>query len=334
MMLQYFWTASCCEDFLPAAVDQETPPPKPTPKQKTGTWEIAEAISRQSDAADLEIPTPTQLPTSETSRAWSQPNPASFVMPLRVSHFSYLIEGYEHALGDEMHASDLNNDEAQGRRGTQGDRACDVESTGVDSRDRVYIFLGLVHKGYNIASNYSGENDIREVLIETAKAIIRFDKSLDILQHVYHGRDKLDFQLPSWVPDWTSEDTKMGVGKDSEEEDSVDASKGVSLDVEFGSAIGDNNQQDLKVRGIFLDYIEDARSESSVSNAESSFFTMKSQLRVIGPKSARIDDEVWVLYGSRKPVVLRQNSSYSRAYGCLRDGTLSSVMLGGLVDQV
>ncbi|KAI0490516.1 heterokaryon incompatibility protein-domain-containing protein [Xylaria cf. heliscus] len=220
----------------------------------------------------------------------------------------------------------------------QHSRSCEAS----DARDRVYAFLGLAHQGYDIIPNYAVENGVRDVLIETAKSIIRFDKSLDILRHVHRGRDKLGLNLPSWVPDWTSEETQTGLDECSwEEANPFDASKGLPADVQFSSATGDDDHQDLKVRGIFIDKIEDARSESSDPGGLCSFLTKKDNLKVIGPRSARIDDEVWVLYGSKKPVVLRPNSNTSSAYGYLgdvlvygKDASFSRVMFGEVVEKM
>ncbi|KAJ8131369.1 hypothetical protein O1611_g2255 [Lasiodiplodia mahajangana] len=184
-----------------------------------------------------------------------------------------------------------------------------------DPRDRVYAFLGLAHKEYKIAPNYKAEMTIREVLIETAKGIIRFDKSLDILQDVYRGRDKLGYQLPSWVPDWTSRETRTGLDQHPyEKAGPFDASKGLPADVDFSSATGNDGHQDLKVRGIFLDYIEETESESPDFSGVSAFLTTDGNL-ILGPKSARSDDEAWVLYGCKTPVILRRNCTIDDAYG-------------------
>jgi hypothetical protein len=70
-----------------------------------------------------------------------------------------------------------------------------------DPRDKIYAFLGLADKGYNIVPNYSWENTIVHLLLHTALKIIAFEGSVDILEHVRHGREKLGHLLPSWVPD-------------------------------------------------------------------------------------------------------------------------------------
>ncbi|KAI1369671.1 hypothetical protein F5Y08DRAFT_292624 [Xylaria arbuscula] len=184
-----------------------------------------------------------------------------------------------------------------------------------DPRDRVYAFLGLAHQGYNIIPNYEVHNGIREVLIETAKSIIRFEKSLDILQHVRRGRDNLGTQLPSWVPDWTSKETLIAPDKKSEEEaQRFDASKGLPMDVEFGSATGDNDYQDLKVRGVCFCRVGEVRSEPLMTSGLSHSHTTDYYVEAKGLIPACLDDEIWILFGCRKPVLLRRSGSNCRAY--------------------
>ncbi|KAJ3556428.1 hypothetical protein NPX13_g10137 [Xylaria arbuscula] len=209
-----------------------------------------------------------------------------------------------------------------------------------DPRDRVYAFLGLAHQGYNIIPNYEVHNGIREVLIETAKSIIRFEKSLDILQHVHRGRDNLGTQLPSWVPDWTSKETLIAPDKKSEEEaQRFDASKGLPMDVEFGSATGDNDYQDLKVRGVCFSRVAEVSSEPLMTSGLSHSQTTECQFIGKAAIPACLDDEIWILFGCRKPVLLRQSGSNCRAYLSDvtiydRDRNLSNVMLGEIADQV
>lgn len=47
---------------------------------------------------------------------------------------------------------------------------------------------------------------IMHVLIESARMIIEYGQSLDILHHVHRGREKWVTMIPTWVPDWTSKE--------------------------------------------------------------------------------------------------------------------------------
>ncbi|KAK0618865.1 heterokaryon incompatibility protein-domain-containing protein [Immersiella caudata] len=72
-----------------------------------------------------------------------------------------------------------------------------------DNRDRVYAFIGLVDPSYGIVPDYSADNTIVNVLIETATKTIEHDCNLGILSYAAGTNGPLSFKLPSWVPDWT-----------------------------------------------------------------------------------------------------------------------------------
>ena len=48
-------------------------------------------------------------------------------------------------------------------------------------------------------ASYEEDSTIANILVDAAKAIIQFDKSLDILSHVDRGRQMLGMRIPSWV---------------------------------------------------------------------------------------------------------------------------------------
>jgi hypothetical protein len=174
-----------------------------------------------------------------------------------------------------------------------------------DPRDRVYAFLGLAHHGYDVVPDYNPSNKVERVLIETAKSIIRHDKSLAVLQHVHRGREMLGVKLPSWVPDWTSKE--FGCSLDQyvlDQSAPFDAAKGTPAMIEFSGNGQDGSYEDLKLRGVFVGKIDQIEFELPDFEHVSSFITCEGDW-VIGPKAARLDDEVWVLCGSTKPVVLR-----------------------------
>jgi hypothetical protein len=193
----------------------------------------------------------------------------------------------------------------------QHSRNCEAS----DLRDRVYAFLGLAHEGYGITPDYTTDNNIETVLIETAKDIIRFDKSLEILKHVHRGRDRLGLNLPSWVPDWTSKETTTYLDEcTGDETQKFDAAKGFAKDFEFGIGTGHDYVDCLKVCGKFVDtVIEDPELESSENDDYSLFETKKGDL-VIAPKFAGGDDEIWVLNGLTKPAVMRPSGENRYGY--------------------
>lgn len=212
-----------------------------------------------------------------------------------------------------------------------------------DPRDRVYAFIGLAEPGYNIIPNYRSVNKLEQVLIETAKCIIHHDQSLAILQHVYRGRAKLGVRLPSWVPDWTSKETSYGIDKHEwKSTKPFDAGKGSRAIAEFHHHSEDGFYEDLKVRGVFVGKIENIEIDSELEHVSS--LILSEGEWVFGPKAARFDDEVWVLYGSTRPAVLRPEGG--GRFGYLGDALVcedvanteqtmfTPIMYGQMIDRV
>jgi hypothetical protein len=88
-------------------------------------------------------------------------------------------------------------------------RRCSVS----DPRDRVFAFVGLADPGYYIVPDYTA--DLPAIFRQTCKRIILHERSLSILLHSQETKRQLT--LPSWVPDWSSEETQdslswMGIG--------------------------------------------------------------------------------------------------------------------------
>jgi hypothetical protein len=217
-------------------------------------------------------------------------------------------------------------------------RNCDAS----DPRDRVYAFLGLAHKGYAIVPDYTTKNTIVHVLIETARRIIQYEKTLNILEHVYHGRENLGSFLPTWVPDWTTKEINcdfkeyVSLLTARQEGRLFDASKGLRIEAKFRKDEANEANVDMKVKGVLVDILDELEGPVRGFENLSSFLAPGSQ-RIITPKSALLDDEVWVLHGASKPVVLRPEDDDT--YGFLgevvvfeNDGTLSDVMFGRMIE--
>ncbi len=95
---------------------------------------------------------------------------------------------------------------------------------------------------------------------------------------------------------------------------------------------------DLKVKGIYVGSLTDIDG-SPYDNSPIQTFLTPSGLGVHTSQVVAYDDEVWVLYGARKPVILRleqgrRYSFLSNALVCDRDGLISDIMFGSMVDMV
>jgi hypothetical protein len=211
-----------------------------------------------------------------------------------------------------------------------------------DPRDRVYAFIGLAQSSYNIIPDYTSRNTVEKVLIETAKSIIRHDRSLHILQHVNRGRTNLGNRLPSWVPDWTSKETTRGIdhGYDWELTRPFGAAKDTTALAEFQdhTAVDGEFYEFLKARAVLVGVIRDIQQEASLEHI--SLLTLEGGETVFGPKAARHEDEIWVLYGASRPVAMRPEGE--NRFGYLGDAivfgkdsdTYSAIMYGQMVDRV
>ena len=219
-------------------------------------------------------------------------------------------------------------------------RHCDAS----DARDRVYAFLGLAHRGYGVNPDYSMENTIVHVLIHTARNIIEYDNTLDILQDVSCGREELGAFLPTWVPEWTSKEVNCGFDTYASIEGVkgsppfYNASNGVPAETAFRYDETNDTNVDLRVKGILLDILDELKGPVH-DFPDLRLFEMPGNQKVVAPTSAILDDEVWVLYGASKPVLLRPEGDDTYAFiGEVLvfndDGTTpSDVMFGSLVQQ-
>jgi hypothetical protein len=214
-----------------------------------------------------------------------------------------------------------------------------------DPRDRIYAFLGLAEKGYVIVPIYEPEESIVQVLIHTAQRIIQHEKKLGILQYTSQGRQSLGCFLPLWVPDWTSAENesfrsfaKYGAQRMKDEENKQwDASKDLPLEIEFRRDDMNDTNIDLKVKGVFFDYLDDLVSTEDDTGVQS--FVTSNGKKVMTTSNALVDDEVWVLNGASKPVVLRPEGDdgfgfLSEALVLEEDDSISDVMFGRLIESV
>ena len=196
-----------------------------------------------------------------------------------------------------------------------------------DDRDRVYAFLGLGHRGYAISPMYSAQNTIIHVLLETAKQILIHDRSLDLLEYVNHGRDRLGHLLPSWVPDWTSKYEESGLEEyvamciEMHGKRPFCASKSSPWTPEFHSDENDMSNLDLKVRGTLVDIIDDTAGQVE-GFPRLSQYMLPDGRQVVAVSTVLEEDQVWVLHGSSKPVVLRPEICDDNAFAYISNAVI------------
>ncbi|KAH9209027.1 heterokaryon incompatibility protein-domain-containing protein [Leptodontidium sp. 2 PMI_412] len=186
-----------------------------------------------------------------------------------------------------------------------------------DPRDRVYAFLGLADSGHGIVPDYSPSNTLVHVLISTTKAVISQSKTLDIFSHASRRCDKLAMFLPTWVPDWTAPPQKQMLETYIAENPVAtpfDASAGRITKATYHQEPGSGEHVQLRTRGIKVGSL-DTYTNPSASGIEVGYWELDSRddVLVIAAESAIVGDEVFVLFGAKKPVLLRseRNGIYS-----------------------
>jgi hypothetical protein len=212
-----------------------------------------------------------------------------------------------------------------------------------DPRDRMYAFLSLAHRGYAIAPDYATRNTVVHTLINTARRIIEYERNLSILEHVCHGREQLGCFLPTWVPDWTSKATDYAFGKlgspriTGPADSPFNASKDLCTKAEFREDEANQSNVDLKIKGIFVDILDELEEPPKDCPDLQSFLT-PCGLRIHTAKSARLDDEVWILHGASRPMILRPEGD-DDVYGFLGgalvfelSGNFSGIMYGQKIE--
>jgi len=221
-----------------------------------------------------------------------------------------------------------------------------------DARDRVYAFIGLVDATrYKVVPDYRWANTAVHVFTDAARKIIEHDTNLAILDHATRGRQDLGSYLPRWVPDWTCKEdnsvtdsyryhlSKLAPGFTTW--DDLDATKAREAHYDFLTDDQDQTRLILRVRGVPVDRLSE---QGQLAQTQKFAHIRRFQLRNRGetawcPKMAYPGDEIWAIDGLRWPALLRPegNDLYtllSLALVCKNDGLPSSVMFGGIVEEI
>ncbi|OQO00675.1 hypothetical protein B0A48_13165 [Cryoendolithus antarcticus] len=222
-----------------------------------------------------------------------------------------------------------------------------------DPRDKVYAFLGLALPAYNITVDYDAANTIGTVLTETAIAIIREEKRLDILAIAMDdkGVSSMNDMLPSWVPNWYKPSNPQseykrylrGIGFPGAEGDMADgvrarASTTRSPHVSFRADRAGRRNRILVVQAIRVDIL--AVIVEDTNYQPSRRFTGRAGLGVGTTSKARVGDEVWVLLGADEPYCLTKPDDLDGLRTILghamlwENGVHSRIMYGSLVEAL
>ncbi len=177
-----------------------------------------------------------------------------------------------------------------------------------DIRDTVYAVLGLAYSGYGIVPDYSPKNSISDILIETAKKIIQFDDSLEILTHA-SDKGALAGLLPSWVPDWTcKEESEVRLLLKKQEFRNINhPSDWTKAHASFEYLSSGSHRINLKAWGGFVDILETKIARKlPTDDYLGAFYTAKGYT-ILCTSHVRALDELWVVCGSQRPLIMRRS---------------------------
>jgi hypothetical protein len=181
-------------------------------------------------------------------------------------------------------------------------------SRATDPRDKIFSQLGLAHPGYNITPNYSRSNTLSRVLIDTAVNIILFEGNLNILLYALHLVKPPSYQLPSWVPDWTSSTVSHFSGLRELEivqlpEFAIPIREDATDSIRFGGSPEGGQHTVLFVRALRLGTVEGVILGRPISGGTG--LTLRAWHYLRYRIEAERGDEVWLLMGTSCPYVLR-----------------------------
>ncbi|KAF5563810.1 hypothetical protein FPHYL_5007 [Fusarium phyllophilum] len=174
-----------------------------------------------------------------------------------------------------------------------------------DDRDRVYAVLGLASPGYQIFPNYSKDISAEDVMIMTTRAIIEKEDSLSVLVPATRLIQGRNLDVPSWVVDWSSREASYAdwgnVGWDRKNSITHE-----STQCKFETITNKTNQTRAHILWVYGTCITRIRRVTR-EWPFAVFYSAQERHEWSGQALISIGDgdELWILYGSRVPMVLR-----------------------------
>jgi hypothetical protein len=153
-----------------------------------------------------------------------------------------------------------------------------------------YAYLGFVDSGYGIQPDYTENNTLDKLLVDTAQMIILRERDLFVLNYVAPWEPGQ--VRPSWVPDWTCL-----------HDDAGGSSGGNPFTFQNPEAQFTHNGRILSVSGVLMGSVQpmaQAARRSMYPIAPNCYARRKYGDEVV------VADQVWLLYGTNSAFVLRE----------------------------
>ncbi|KAF4626362.1 hypothetical protein G7Y89_g11798 [Cudoniella acicularis] len=182
-----------------------------------------------------------------------------------------------------------------------------VEKRATDPRDKIYALVGMSSASHTFPIDYS--SPVREVYTNLVYSLVNSSQSMDITCALPKlSPDK--YGLPSWVPDWSMENTYIDDFFDNMEMDKVSAAGSTRAEVKF--------MMDgvISTRGCYIDTVQRVGQPCEMKFTDD-----------FDP-ALRAFQDWWVLWKSLKGTSNLSQQTFVRTLLCNRVGIISS----GLTD--
>jgi hypothetical protein len=180
-----------------------------------------------------------------------------------------------------------------------------------DKRDHVYSCLGLAKRSYAIRPYYKPELSVEDLFTGVMHSLLLNTDNIGLIERASTANGDHSGALPSWVPDWSQPITRDDTDYYMRTTDGVHAGGDTETHFEFLE-----NGKVLQTKGVLLDVlVEEKKGEEEVWHGErvDAINTFSSPWKFqpnpdahVSSNPPRKGDEVWILYGSARPFLLRK----------------------------
>jgi hypothetical protein len=183
-----------------------------------------------------------------------------------------------------------------------------------DKRDHVFSCLGLAKRSFGIRPYYEPELSVDDLFVGVMHSLLLNTGSINLIERASTADGDHSETLPSWVPDWSQPimraDADYYYGRHNDE---VHAGGDTETHLEFFE-----NGKILQTKGVLLDVLVEEKKEGAwrgelvdhINTFSSPWNATPSPDAHVSSKPPRKGDEVWILYGSARPFLLRRDNDH------------------------
>lgn len=158
-----------------------------------------------------------------------------------------------------------------------------------------YAHLGLVDSGYAIQPDYTKDNSLDKVLIDTARHIIHYQGDLEVINYAVPSESGI--MLPSWVPDWIKLSVDAGSSRFSESPYAT-RNRGIRFI---------HNGKVLSLKGVLLGTLHTTQAVAYLPNTSVVKCCIAEDCYVDFWKNEVLDgDQAWLLFGAKYLFIFRK----------------------------